>query len=89
MIRSLGAVLLAAAAFGAAADFPDRPVRIVVGFAPGGSDISVRILGPKLTELWKQPVVIENRAGAGGVLGTDAVAKAPADGYTIDRKSVV
>ena len=83
MIRSLGAVLLAAAAFGAAADFPDRPVRIVVGFAPGGSDISVRILGPKLTELWKQPVVIDNRPGAAGNLGADLVSKAAPDGYTL------
>jgi tripartite-type tricarboxylate transporter receptor subunit TctC len=58
-------------------------VRIVVGFAPGGSDISVRILGPKLTELWHQPVVIDNRPGAAGNLGADLVSKAAPDGYTI------
>ena len=83
MIRGLTAILLATAAFAAAADFPDKPVRIVVGFAPGGSDISVRILGPKLTEIWKQPVVIDNRPGAAGNLGADLVAKAAPDGYTI------
>jgi putative tricarboxylic transport membrane protein len=63
--------------------FPDKPVRIVVGFAPGGSDISVRILGPKLTELWNQPVIIDNRPGAAGNLGADLVARAAPDGYTI------
>jgi tripartite-type tricarboxylate transporter receptor subunit TctC len=83
VIRSLAALLLAATAFTAVADYPDRPVRIVVGFAPGGSDISVRILGPKLTELWKQPVVIDNRPGAAGNLGADLVSKAPPDGYTV------
>jgi tripartite-type tricarboxylate transporter receptor subunit TctC len=77
----LAAVFLGTAA--CAADFPDRPVRIVVGFAPGGSDISVRILGPKLTELWHQPVVIDNRPGAAGNLGADLVSKAAPDGYTI------
>jgi tripartite-type tricarboxylate transporter receptor subunit TctC len=63
--------------------FPDRPVRIIVGFPPGGSDISARILGPKLTELWGQPVIIDNRPGAAGNVGADAVAKATPDGYTI------
>ena len=64
--------------------YPTKPVRLVVGFAPGGGvDQAARIVGPKLQELWGQPVVIDNRGGAGGTIGTDIVAKAPADGYTI------
>ncbi len=64
--------------------FPSRPVRIVVPFPPAGAvDILGRVVGQKLSEKWKQPVVIENRPGAGTVLATDLVAKAPADGYTL------
>ena len=63
--------------------FPDRPVRLVVGFAPGGSDISGRIVAQKLGELWKQPVVVDNKPGAGGNIGADIVAKSQPDGYTV------
>lgn len=64
--------------------WPSRPVRIVVGFAPGsGNDLIARQLAPKLAEALGQSVIVENKAGAGGMLGTDAVAKAPADGYTL------
>jgi tripartite-type tricarboxylate transporter receptor subunit TctC len=64
--------------------FPTRPVRIVVPQTPGGaSDALARIVGQKLSEKWGQPVVIENRAGAGGNIGMDVVAKSPADGYTL------
>ncbi|MBN8992008.1 MAG: tripartite tricarboxylate transporter substrate binding protein [Rhizobiales bacterium] len=67
-----------------AEDFPTRLVRIVVPQAPGGAtDTFARTIGQKLSEHWKQPVVIENRVGAAGVIGTDSVAKAPADGYTL------
>ena len=66
-----------------AQSFPDRPVRIIVGFPPGGSDIAARIIGQKLTELWGQPVVVDNRAGAAGNIAADYVAKSPPDGYTI------
>lgn len=66
-----------------AADWPDRPLRIVVPFGAGGStDALARILGEKLTAAVGQPVVIENRAGAAGAIGAQAVAKAPADGST-------
>ena len=73
--------------------FPAKPVRIVVPQTPGGaSDALARIVGQKLSEKWGQPVVVENRAGAGGNIGMDVVAKSPGDGYTLlmsDRKSVV
>jgi tripartite-type tricarboxylate transporter receptor subunit TctC len=67
-----------------AAPFPDRGVRIVVPFPAGGSnDVVARLLGTKLQELWGQPVVIDNRGGGGGNIGAEAVARAPADGYTL------
>lgn len=62
--------------------YPERPVRIVVPFAPGGSvDITTRLIASKLQ--WTQQAIIENRAGAGSVIGTDVVARSPADGYTL------
>ena len=64
--------------------FPSRPVRIVVPQAPGGaSDALARIMGQKLSESWRQQVVVDNRPGAGGVIGTDIVAKAAPDGYNL------
>ncbi len=78
----LTAAMLAAAGPAAAA-FPEHTVKIVVGFAPGGSDISARILALKLSELWKQPVIVDNRPGAAGNIGAEIVAKGPPDGYTI------
>jgi tripartite-type tricarboxylate transporter receptor subunit TctC len=65
-------------------NFPTKPVRIIVPQTPGGaSDALARIVGQKLSERWGQPVVIENRPGAGGNIGMDAVAKAPGDGHTL------
>ena len=67
-----------------AQDFPNKPIKLIVPFPAGGpNDIIARIVGQRMSELMKQPVVIENRGGQGGVLGTDMVAKAPPDGYTI------
>jgi len=67
-----------------AQEFPTKPVRIVVPFAAGGaSDIYARLIGQKLSINWKQPVIVDNRPGAGGSLGADHVAKAPRDGYTL------
>jgi tripartite-type tricarboxylate transporter receptor subunit TctC len=67
-----------------AEDFPTRAVRSVVPQSPGGAtDTFGRAIGQKLSERWKHPVVVENRAGAAGIIGTEAVAKAPADGYTL------
>ena len=64
--------------------FPNKPIHFIVPFAPGGStDVTARIVGQKLSELLKQPVIVENRAGAGASIGVQYVANAPADGYTI------
>jgi tripartite-type tricarboxylate transporter receptor subunit TctC len=88
-MRRLGAVLaglsvLLAPTSAMAQDFPTKPIRLIVPFPPGGpNDIIARVIGQRMSELTKQPVVIDNRGGQGGVLGTDAVAKAQPDGYTI------
>jgi tripartite-type tricarboxylate transporter receptor subunit TctC len=68
----------------AADEFPSRPIRLIVPFPPGGpNDIIARVVGQRMSEIVKQPVIVDNRGGQAGVLGTDAVAKAAADGYTI------
>jgi len=67
-----------------AQNFPNKPVRLIVPFAPGGStDIMGRILGQKLTEMWGQQVVVDNRSGGGTIIGTEMAVKSPADGYTL------
>jgi tripartite-type tricarboxylate transporter receptor subunit TctC len=79
-----GLSLLLLPALAAAQDFPDRQIRLIVPFPAGGpNDIIARVIGQRMSELIKQPVLIDNRGGQGGVLGTDAVAKANPDGYTI------
>jgi tripartite-type tricarboxylate transporter receptor subunit TctC len=76
------ATLLAGTALGQG--YPHRPVRVVVPFAAGGAvDTMARALGQKLGEAWKQPIVVDDRPGAGGNIGADAVAKSAADGYTM------
>ena len=68
----------------AAQPYPTKPIRVVVPFAAGGiADLYARIIGARVTDAWGQPVVIENRTGAGGNIGADAVAKSPPDGYTL------
>jgi tripartite-type tricarboxylate transporter receptor subunit TctC len=80
-------VAIDVAVLGAAAsaqEFPSKPIRLVVPFPPGGpNDLIARVVGQKMSELLKQQVVIDNRGGAGGALGTDVVAKAAPDGHTI------
>jgi tripartite-type tricarboxylate transporter receptor subunit TctC len=77
----LGAILTWPAG---AQSFPAKPVRIIIAFPPGGGvDIVARTMGPRLTELWRQPIVIENRPGASGVIGTEAAARSAPDGYTL------
>jgi tripartite-type tricarboxylate transporter receptor subunit TctC len=87
LLRQAGALALGATAFGRtafAAGYPDRPVRVVAPFAAGGpSDLISRLLGAKLSEVLGQSFYVENRAGAGGNLGTAVVAHAKPDGYTI------
>jgi tripartite-type tricarboxylate transporter receptor subunit TctC len=79
-----GLSVLLAPAPAAAQDFPNKPIRLIVPFPAGGpNDIIARVVGQRMSELVKQPVLIDNRGGQAGVLGTDAVAKANPDGYTI------
>ena len=79
-----GLVLHAAAGMAAAQNYPDRPIRIIVAFPPGAStDVVGRIVGQKMTEAWGQNVVIENRPGAGGNLGTQVAVRANPDGHTL------
>ena len=64
--------------------FPTKPVKMIVGYSAGSStDVIGRVVAHSLSELWKQPVVVENRAGAAGNIAADAVVKSPGDGYTI------
>jgi tripartite-type tricarboxylate transporter receptor subunit TctC len=82
MLAGLALVLLPIAAI--AQDFPTKPIKLIVPFPPGGpNDIIARVVGQRMSELTRQPVVIDNRGGQAGVLGTDAVAKSNPDGYTI------
>ncbi len=73
-----------AAAAAGAGSYPTKPVRFVVPYAPGGSnDVVSRVITPKLSEAWGQPVIVDNRAGAGSMLGTELVTQAAPDGYTL------
>ena len=83
LVAALALPLASTAAF-AQASYPSKPVKIVVPFPPGGtSDVLARLIGVKLGEALGQPVLVENRAGSGGNIGADQVAKSPADGYTL------
>src|SRR6516162_5052328 len=78
------AAMPAVSRFAWAQAYPSRPVRIVVGFPPGGgADITARLIGQWLSERLGQPFIIDNRPGAGSNIATEAVVRAPADGYTL------
>jgi tripartite-type tricarboxylate transporter receptor subunit TctC len=84
--RTLAAALVASllAPLAVAQEYPSRPIRIIVPFAPGGpTDVAARVIGPRMAEAWGQPVIIDNRAGAGGNIGMALAAKAPPDGHTV------
>jgi tripartite-type tricarboxylate transporter receptor subunit TctC len=84
LVVSLLAAALSCAALPALAEYPDKPVKIIVPYPPAGTtDILARLIAQRLSERMKQPFVIENRPGAGGAIGSVAVAKSPADGYTL------
>lgn len=80
----LALLLVLAPGWAATQEYPSRPIRIIVPFAPGGAtDVPTRLIAPKMSESLGQPVVIENRTGAGGIIGIEAVAKSAPDGYTV------
>src|SRR6188474_1700332 len=92
MLLQVARAILCGAALGAsiaypllaAAVYPERPIRVVVAYAPGGNiDLNARTVAPGLSADLGQPVVVENRAGAGSRIGTEYAAKQPADGYTL------
>ena len=84
LATALSLVLASAVAVAQSGSYPNRPIRIIVPYSPGtGSDVLARTLGKEVSEKAGQPVVIENRDGGGSLVGTMAVAKAPADGYTV------
>jgi tripartite-type tricarboxylate transporter receptor subunit TctC len=83
------ASMLGATVAHAQADYPNKPIKLIVAFPPGGtSDVMGRLMAEELTKVLKQPVVVENIGGAGGVVGTDRAVKMPADGYTIIQSGV-
>ena len=85
-VRALAALVLALAVHPLAAQtkWPEKPVKLVVGFTAGSAtDVTARMFGQKFGEAWGQPIVVENIAGNSGAIGTDRVAKAAADGYTL------
>jgi len=86
---ALSAVVLSASQPAAAQPYPSKPVRIIVSFPAGGiADLYARIIGAKVQEAWGQAVVVENRTGAGGNIGAEAVAKSAPDGYTFNMSSI-
>ncbi|MFH1602706.1 MAG: tripartite tricarboxylate transporter substrate-binding protein, partial [Pseudomonadota bacterium] len=79
-----GLLLVVAGVVAAQQDYPSKSIRFITPFAPGGStSIVARLIGQKLTESWGQPVIVDNRPGGNTIIGTEALAKSPPDGYTI------
>jgi len=89
LVHAIAGTALCIATSATYAEFPDKQVKIIVPYPPAGTtDILARLIGTKLTERLKQPFIIENRPGAGGAIGSVAVAKSPADGYTLVMATV-
>ena len=88
-LKSVFLLMVSALSFSAVSqekvsEFPSKPVKIIVTFTPGGAaDVTARIFAEKLAALWKQGVIVENKAGAGGSIGAESVYRSPADGYTL------
>ena len=84
LLRLLHVLLAIAPALAVAQSYPAKPIRIIVPWAPGGStDVLARLIGLKMSENWGEPAVVENKPGASGNIGSELVAKAPPDGYTL------
>ena len=84
MIQAAGLLVALTTSVAAQSDYPNRPVRLIIPFPPGGSnDVVGRMIGTQLSEQLGKQVIVDNRAGAGGVVGTEIVTKAPPDGYTL------
>ena len=85
LLLAVLAIASAGSALGQGADnYPNKPIRFIVPFTPGGpNDILARLVGQKLSERWSQQVAVDNRGGANGIIGADAAAKSPPDGYTL------
>src|SRR5688572_17833161 len=89
LLATAGVLLALTAPAAAQADYPNRPVRLIIPFPPGGSnDVVGRMIATQLSEKLGKQVVVDNRAGAGGVIGTEIVSKAPNDGYTLGVVSI-
>ena len=89
MLRSLCAAVAASIGFAASAAYPDKPIKVLIGYAPGGStDVVARLIAPKLGEKLGQPIVIENKPGGAGDFAAELMMQAPADGYTLMMSTV-
>lgn len=84
IMTGIGLLLCIATAWSQSVSYPNRPIHVIVPFPPGGAvDPIARSIGQKIEEAWGQPVVIDNKPGAGTIIGSDFVAKAAPDGYTV------